>query len=457
MFFGLTNSPATFQAFMNDILKDFIDKGWCVVYMDNILIFSDDRQTHQLRTLERLQEHDLYLKPEKCEFDVVKMLFLGLVITPRHVQMDPTKLAGIKDWEPPTTVKGVRSFLGFANFYQKFIGRYAEIAQPLHDLTKKNVPFKWTKLCQIAFEIMKLKFLQQLILKMPDDTQPFIIEADASKWATGAVLRQKDTDNEFHPCGYLSHALTETEWNYEIYDRELLAIVNTLKAWEHYLLGSTHPVTILSDHKNLSYFRTAQKLNPRQARWSLYLSQFELQLIHVPGTRMVQSDALSRRLDLMENEDTDNEDVVVLPDKLFINTIDMELKDMLEEALLTDEFFKMTVESLLEKEVTLIKSSLQDWRTTDGILYYKNRVYVPNDPKLRKHFVKTIHEALPHGHPGQWNTVNQIQRNYWWPGMTKYIKSFVDGCAACQQMKINTHPTRVPLQPIGGHKDVLPF
>uniref|UniRef100_A0A0W0GEN9 Putative reverse transcriptase-rnase h-integrase n=1 Tax=Moniliophthora roreri TaxID=221103 RepID=A0A0W0GEN9_MONRR len=131
MFFGLTNSPATFQAFMNNILKDFINKGWCIVYMDNILIFLDDRRTHQLRTkeiLERLQEHDLYLKLEKCEFDVVKTLFLGLVITPGHVQMDATKLVGIKDWEPPTTLKGVRSFLRFANFYWKFIGRYAEIA-----------------------------------------------------------------------------------------------------------------------------------------------------------------------------------------------------------------------------------------------------------------------------------------------------------------------------------------
>uniref|UniRef100_A0A0W0EU24 Integrase catalytic domain-containing protein n=1 Tax=Moniliophthora roreri TaxID=221103 RepID=A0A0W0EU24_MONRR len=172
---------------------------------------------------------------------------------------------------------------------------------------------------------------------------------------------------------------------------------------------------------------------------------------------MVQLDALSRRSDLVEDEDTDNEDVVVLPDKLFIKTIDTELKNMLEEALPTDEFFKMTIELLLEKRVTPIKSSLQDWRTTDGILYYKNRVYVPNDSKLQKHLVKSIHEALLHGHPGQWNTVDQIQRDYWWPGMTKYIKSFVDGCVACQQMKINTHPTRVPLQPIGGHKDALLF
>uniref|UniRef100_A0A0W0GDN4 Reverse transcriptase domain-containing protein n=1 Tax=Moniliophthora roreri TaxID=221103 RepID=A0A0W0GDN4_MONRR len=264
MFFGLTNSPATFQAFMNDILKDFIDEGWCVVYMDDILIFSDEIDIHRLRTkrvLERLRENDLYLKPEKCEFEVTKTLFLGMVITPGHISMDETKLAGIKDWEAPKTIKGVRSFLGFANFYRKFIGKYAELARPLHDLTKKNTKFEWTKLQDIAFNVLKAKFLQRPILQMPDDDKPFIIEADASKWATGAVLKQQGSDGELHPCGYISHAFTPTERNYEIYDRELLAITNALKAWEHYLLGGAHPVTVLSDHKNLTYFRTAQKLN----------------------------------------------------------------------------------------------------------------------------------------------------------------------------------------------------
>ncbi|ESK83057.1 reverse transcriptase-rnase h-integrase [Moniliophthora roreri MCA 2997] len=163
MFFSLMNSPATFQAFMNDILKDFIDEGWCVVYMDDILIFSDEINLHQLHTrhvLEQLRENDLYLKLEKCEFEVTKTLFLGMVITPGHISMDETKLAGIKDWEVLKTVKGVRSFLGFANFYQKFIGKYAELAWPLHDLTKKNAKFEWTKLCNVAFEVLKAKFLQ---------------------------------------------------------------------------------------------------------------------------------------------------------------------------------------------------------------------------------------------------------------------------------------------------------
>uniref|UniRef100_A0A0W0FVK4 Reverse transcriptase/retrotransposon-derived protein RNase H-like domain-containing protein n=1 Tax=Moniliophthora roreri TaxID=221103 RepID=A0A0W0FVK4_MONRR len=182
------------------------------------------------------------------------MLFLGMIITLEHIQMDPTKLAGIKDWEAPKTVKGVRSFLGFVNFYRKFIGKYAELAHPLHDLMKKDMKFDWMKQCQIAFDVLKAKFLQQPILQMPDDTQPFVIKADASKWVTGAVLCQKETDSKLHPCGYISHAFTSTEQNYEIYDWKLLAIINTLKVWQHYLLGGAHLVTILSDHKNLTYF-----------------------------------------------------------------------------------------------------------------------------------------------------------------------------------------------------------
>uniref|UniRef100_A0A0W0FNA6 Reverse transcriptase domain-containing protein n=1 Tax=Moniliophthora roreri TaxID=221103 RepID=A0A0W0FNA6_MONRR len=141
MFFGLSNSPATFQAFMNDILSDFIDEGWCVVYMDDILVFSNDLDEHRDRTerlMRCLQKHDLFLKPEKCEFEVTEVVLLGMVIRPGYIAMDPVKLAGIADWEPPQTVKGVRAFLGFGNFYRKFIGKYAHLTRPLNDLLQKN-------------------------------------------------------------------------------------------------------------------------------------------------------------------------------------------------------------------------------------------------------------------------------------------------------------------------------
>ena len=129
---------------------------------------------------------------------------------------------------------------------------------------------------------------------MPDPSKPFQLETDASKYASGAVLRQQDANGDWHPCGYISKTFNDAEKNYEIYDRELLAIIWALTEWHHYLAGSAHPVTILSDHKNLTYFKSTQKLKPRQARWSLLLSEYNLQLVHTAGTKMVQSDALSR-------------------------------------------------------------------------------------------------------------------------------------------------------------------
>ncbi|ESK81235.1 hypothetical protein Moror_14425, partial [Moniliophthora roreri MCA 2997] len=460
MFFGLMNSPATFQAFMDDILSDFMAEGWCLVYMDDILIYSTNEEEHRERSrrlLQRLKEQDLYLKPHKCEFDVTEVIFLGLVIRPGTIGMDPVKLAGIQDWPAPTTVTGVRSFTGFANFYRKFIGRYAEIARPLYDLTKKGVAFAWSDACQDAFETLKRKFSQQPLLQIPDSSKPFVIEADASKWASGAVLRQKGTDGEWHPCGYILHAFDAMERNYEIYDRELFAIVRALQTWRHYVMGNGFPVTILSDHKNLTYFRTAQKLNRRQARWSLLLSMFDLRLVHVPGTQMIQSDALSRRPDHILHEDKDNDNVILLPDTLFINMIDVDLQRRLKETLGKDDFHASALESLLDQGIPPIKSSLSDWKFEDDLLFYKDRVYVPNDVKLRREIVKTIHEGQLFGHPGQFGTIDLVGREFWWPGMAKFIKAFVDGCAPCQQMKVNTHPSVAGIMPIAGVPNAVPF
>ena len=165
------------------------------------------------------------------------------------------------------------------------------------DLTKKDRKFEWTNDCQQAFNNLKKRFTEEPVLQMPDHSRPFQIESDASKVATGAVLTQLDSNGDRHPVAFLSQTFTDTERQYEIYDRELLGIIQALKEWRHYIQGSGHTTVIFSDHKNLTYFRTTQKLNDRQARWSLYLSEFDIKLIHLPGTRMVQSDALSRRPD----------------------------------------------------------------------------------------------------------------------------------------------------------------
>ena len=241
-----------FQAMMDDYFRDMIDEGWIAIYMDDILIHARTKEDLERKTkwvLEWLKEHNLYLKPEKCKFEQTEVEFLGMIISENTIRMDPIKLAGIRDWPSPTTVKQTRSFLGFGNYYWRFISRFAEIAQPLHDLTKKNKIWNWTNECQTAFETLKEWFSTAPVLTMPDMTKPFMLEMDASKWAIGATLLQRQEDGQIHPCGYLSHALTATERNWQIYDRELYAIIYTLDKWKYLLLGE-HTVTIHCNHKN---------------------------------------------------------------------------------------------------------------------------------------------------------------------------------------------------------------
>ena len=197
---------------------------------------------------------------------------------------------------------------------------------------------------------------------MPDQMKLFQIEADTSKVATGAVLTQLDTNGDRHPVAFLLKMFTETERKYEIYNRELLGIIRALKEWRHYIQGSGHMTIVFSDHKNLTYFRTAQKLNDRQARWSLYLSEFDIKLIHLPGTKMIQSDALSRRPDHRIEGQLEEEDKIMLPEDMFINLLDANLQERILEGKELDIDVKNTMETLLQGGPTSLKNDLEDWK-----------------------------------------------------------------------------------------------
>jgi hypothetical protein len=328
MFFGLCNYPATFQALMDHLFGDFIAEGWLIIYMDDLLIHLAWDDKHRERTekvLQRLQDNHLYLKLEKCAFAVPEVEYLGMVIKEGHVTMDPTKLTTINEWQPPTSVKGVHLFIGFCNFYRRFISDFSNIARPLHDLTKKNARWDWTPACEDAFLTIKDTFTRQPVLSMPDISTPFLVMSDASLTATGAVLMQKDSNGNLHPCAYLSKTLSSAERNYDIYDRELLAVIHALEEWRHYLLGTVHVVMVLTDHKNLTYFRQPHKLSRRQARWNLFLQDFDLHFNHTPGTQMGPTDALFCRDNI--NTADDNVELTLLPDDLFARAIDVALAD----------------------------------------------------------------------------------------------------------------------------------
>ena len=303
--------------------------------------------------------------------------------------------------------------------------------------------------------------MEEPVLLLPDQTRPFQIESDASKYASGAVLMQTDINGDRHPCAYMSKSFSPAERNYEVYDRELLGIIRALQDWRHYIQGSPHETIVYSDHKNLTYFQNPQKLNRRQAGWSLELSEYDLKLVHLPGTKMVQSDALSRRSDFYLDEDNDNEDMTLLPDNLFVNLIDLDLQRCIAASDTYDWTAADAIKFLQADGPTEAQTDLSDW-TIDHvdnkpILFYRDKCYVPKDIEIQHEIVTRYHDAPTAGHPGELETYNALRTHYWWPGMRTFVKNYVKGCAFCQQFKINRHPTKPALMSIPGPTSTRPF
>jgi len=245
--------------------------------------------------LKRLQFNDLYTKAEKCFFEQSSIKYLGVIISENKVQMDKEKLSGVLEWPVLAKVKQIQAFLGFANFYHRFIENFAKMSKPLFNLTKKDCTWNWGIEQQNAFKALKKAFTMALVLRISNDEDPFKLSTDASDFATGAVLSQKDMQtNLWHPVAFFSKSLDVYERNYEIYDKELLAVIRGLEEYRHYLEGHPHKVEIWSDHQNLTFFRTVQKLTRRQARWALFMTHFDFVLYYKPGKTMQVEDPLSR-------------------------------------------------------------------------------------------------------------------------------------------------------------------
>jgi hypothetical protein len=456
MFFGFCNGPPTFQTFMNSIFADMIAEHWLKIYIDDLGIHTKgDLTLHHERTrrvLLRLREHGLALKLSKSIFDAPRMDFLGMIIGQGKIEMDPSKLTAIRDWKPPASVKGIRSFLGFANFYHKFIPNFSNVVAPLNLLTRKEQPWLWTPLQQRAFDSLKTTFSSAPVLSIPDTTRPFSIMTDASLLAAGAILLQEDTNTDLHPCAYFSKTFIAAERNYDIYDRELLAVILALTEWKQYLQGTTHPVTIITDHKNLFYIKDPRKLSRRQARWALFLQDFDIVWKVLPGTKMAPADALSRR-DYVDTS-LDNVDTAIVPSPAIINALDLSLVHYIHSSSASDPLVLRAIQNLSQETPLFPHSALADWTFDNGNLYYKHRLYVP--PSARSQILHSIHSSPLSGHLGRFRTKAIVERDFWWPGLSTFVTSFVTGCAVCQQNKVHTHPVTPPLNPIKS-TTTLPF
>ena len=306
---GLTNSPATFQAYINKALHGLVD-DFCIVYLDDILVFSkteEEHDQHLQRVCERLREAELYAKPSKCQFYQTEIEFLGFIIGTQGIRMDPKRVQTIKEWEghPPKSYRDLQVLLGFCNFYRRFIKNYSNIAKPLTSLLKGsqnrrktgNFSKEWGERQQQAFLELLGTFQKAPLLRHYDPELPIRLEADASDAALGGVLSQlqKDT-NKWHPIAFFSKQFKGAEIHYSTPDKELMAIVECFKHWRHYIEGSPHTIEVWSDHQNLQGFMKQPKINGRQARWLVYLTPYDFIIKHRPGL-LNPADGPSRRPD----------------------------------------------------------------------------------------------------------------------------------------------------------------
>ena len=296
--FGLTNSPPTFQAYINDVLREGLD-DFVTAYIDDLLIFSQTRKEHRQHVnwvLEKLQAAGLQVDIEKCEFEQEEVHYLGMILGRHGIRTDPAKVEAILQWPDLRSQKDVRSFLGFANFYRKFIKGFAARAGPLTSLTKKDCPFQWTSKEKAAFEDLKNCFASAPTLTIFDPNRPCVFESDCSNYSLGCALSQHDDNGVLHPVAFYSRRLLPAEMNYPIHDKELLAIVAGFEQWRPELSSAqaTNPIQVFTDHSSLRYFMSTKRLSQRQVRWAEYLSQFNFQIQYRPGQLNQKADALSR-------------------------------------------------------------------------------------------------------------------------------------------------------------------
>ncbi|KAK3517178.1 hypothetical protein QTP70_000771 [Hemibagrus guttatus] len=398
--FSLTNAPAVFQALINGVFQDLLGKG-VIAYINDILVYSASMEDHIRQVQEvlaRLQRHHLYVKLEKCEIYRTLVTFLGYVISHQGVEMDVGKVRVVIEWPSPATVRELQRFLGFANFYRRFIRNYSSVAGPLTSLLRgKPKRLTWTDKARAAIQQLKTCFTTAPILRHPDPDRSFVVEVDASSSGLGAVLSQKHGD----PGSFTPAALEE---------------------WHHWLEGARHLFQVLTDHRNLEYLHGAKCLNPRQARWALFFTRFLFTVSYRPGSKNGKLDALSRQFEAA-NESRQ-------PDLILLATAMLVLLqwDLVKE----------------------IRRAHADELPPAGCPL--NKLFVPQ--QFRSPVMQWLLETPSSGHPGTRQSTQLIRCQLWWPSLGSDVEGYVRQCPTCAQARTSRQhlegllvPLSVPRRP----------
>ena len=468
--FGLSQAPAYFQRLINQVIEGL---PFAFAYLDDILIFSKDVEEHMEHVkilLQRLREAHLKINARKCNFLKKHVQYLGHLISGDGIMPVPEKLDSLKKMTPPTTVKGVRQFLGFTGYYRKFIPRFSDIARPLTNLTKQDTDFVWTKECQKHFELLKEFLLKEPVLKYPDPNKPYIMYTDASKYGWAGVLTQEyeyDEDGKIkkihHPITYLSGLFRGPQLNWAALTKEAYAIYMSVKKLAYYITDAQ--ITLRTDHLPLKKFLEKNTLNSKVNNWAVEISPFRIKLEYIKGIKNTLADTMSRLLDIndsiapeQEGDDQEfGECVFEQLDPILVNVIQnpKAVKPTEEDNVATDECqWDITPEQLVKLQsqdsfCLRVLNKMQKEKENNSHPYYieegvLKKYVVDNKQRFETIVVpkgcvnillKLAHDEL--GHNGSARTYMMLKRHYYWKGMKPQVYKYVKRCKTCQ--KFNVH------------------
>jgi hypothetical protein len=479
--FGLTNAPATFQAAMNAMFQPLLRKG-VLVYLDDILIYSKTWEEHLSllrQVLTKLQDNKYYCRLWKCHFGESEVEYLGHLVSEDGVRMNPDTVRPLFDWPIPKSPTDVRSFLGLAGYFRKFIQGYSVMVSPLTDLTQAKKSWTWDENTMFAFEYLKYQLTRVPVLKLPDMSKPFEVITDASMFGAGAVLLQ-----EGHPVAFESKKFTPAERNYTTTEQEMLATYFALRKWRCYLEGNDF--VLVTDHAPNTFFESQPTLSRRQARWNEFFQRFRFRWEYRPGRTniadplsripprlacLVRVDRTSRLLAMCTrkrkraNDDPGTDQTVAVVNDTA--TSPLQTDSSRSRALVQRGSAALPEPTDLEQKLMLGYSedpwfrnpkNLRQLQKHKGLWWYKKRptaVVVPDLKDIKLRILREAHDAPYSGHCGSFRTLEAVKPHYWWPRIKDEVESYVQSCLSCQRNKSMTLAPAGLLQPI--EKPAIPW
>jgi hypothetical protein len=409
-----------------------LDK-FVVVFIDDILIYSKTKEEHveHLRiVLTCLRKHQLYAKFSKCTFWLEEIQFLGHVLSVKRIAVDPSKVKDNLEWKYPTSVHQVRSFLGLAGYYHRFIPDFSKIVKPITELLKNEVKFDWSPKCNEAFEQLKILLTTAPVLAHPDIEKPFDVYCDASGNGLECFLMQ-----EGRVIAYASRQLCRHEEHYPTHDLELAAVVHALKIWRHYLLGNV--CHMYTDHKSLKYIFTHSELNMRQRRWLELIKDYDLKIHYHPGKANVVADALNRKAfrhcltvglpdtTLFQEMERLNLGIVQQGTLMHLK-LESVIQQKIIDAQRTDKGMKHIHEKMEASKTTCFRKDNQ------GLLWFKDHIVVPKDAELCHEILDEAHLSRYSIHPRSTKMYQDLKQHYWWTKMKIEIARYQAKCDTCR-------------------------